>query len=71
MAERHEFEVLTGDAPAPVVIDRAGRQPRPRRHGEARGCVAYRADERSLTCETYIWVGGSWQLTAERRFQRS
>ena len=45
-------------------------QPRPKRLGEARGCVAYRADEGTLTCETYIWRGGDWTLNAERRIYR-
>jgi 3',5'-cyclic AMP phosphodiesterase CpdA len=72
VAERHEFAVLA-DATAGCVISIAPgfAQPRPRRLGEARGCVAYTADERTLTCETYIWRGGDWTLNAERRFPRS
>jgi hypothetical protein len=71
VAERHEFDVLVGRAPGCVISIAPGLgRPRPRRHGEARGCVAYRADERSLTCETFIWIDGSWWQTAERRFNR-
>jgi len=71
VAERHEFDVLVGRAPGCVISIAPGLgRPRPRRHGEARGCVAYRTDERSLTCETFIWIDGSWRQTAERRFSR-
>jgi 3',5'-cyclic AMP phosphodiesterase CpdA len=72
VAERREFEVLAGDAPGCVISIAPGLgQPRPKRLGEARGCVAYRADATTLTCETYIWRGGDWQLNAERRFPRA
>ena len=71
VAERREFAVLPGDAPGCVISIAPGfAQPRPKRLGEARGCVVYRADERTLTCETYIWRGDDWTLNAERRFQR-
>ena len=50
VSERHEFEVITGDARGVVVSIAPGLgQPRPQRRGEARGCVVYRADERTLT----------------------
>jgi 3',5'-cyclic AMP phosphodiesterase CpdA len=72
VAERHEFAVLpTGAAGCVISIAPGFAQPRPQRLGEARGCVAYTADERTLTCETYIWRGGEWTLNAERRFPRS
>jgi 3',5'-cyclic AMP phosphodiesterase CpdA len=71
VAERREFEVLSADGRVCVISIAPGfSQPRPKRRGEARGCVAYRADERSLTCEMYIWRGGDWKLDAERRFPR-
>ena len=71
VAERREFEVLAGDEGGCVISISPGLgQPRPKRLGEARGCVAYIADESSLTCETHIWRGGDWQLVAERRFAR-
>ncbi len=71
VSERHEFEVITGDARGVVVSIAPGLgQPRPQRRGEARGCVVYRADERSIDVDTYIWRGDDWELTATRRFAR-
>ena len=71
VCERHEFEVLDEGAGGAVVSIAPGLgRPRPRRRGEAQGCVVYAADERSLTVETYVWSGGDWSLAAERRFPR-
>ncbi|HZP72729.1 MAG TPA: metallophosphoesterase, partial [Gaiellaceae bacterium] len=71
VSERHEFEVVgDGEAGAVVSIAPGLGQPRPRRRGEARGCVVYNADDTSLTAETSIWRDGGWQLTAVRRFAR-
>lgn len=71
VSERHEFEVITGEARGVVVSIAPGLgQPRPKRRGEARGCVVYHADERSLTVDTYIWRTDDWGLTATRRFPR-
>ena len=71
VSERHEFEVITGDARGVVVSIAPGLgQPRPRRRGEARGCVVYGADERSLVVDTYIWRDDDWGFTATRRFAR-
>jgi len=71
VSERHEFEVITGDARGVVVSVAPGLgQPRPQRRGEARGCVVYRADEVSITVETSIWRHDDWGLTAVRRFPR-
>jgi 3',5'-cyclic AMP phosphodiesterase CpdA len=71
VAERHEFEVITGDARGVVISIAPGLgQPRPQRRGEARGCVVYRAQERTLTVETYIWRSDDWGLTATRTFAR-
>jgi 3',5'-cyclic AMP phosphodiesterase CpdA len=71
VAERHEFEVITGDVRGVVVSIAPGLgQPRPQRRGEARGCVVYRADERTLTADTYIWREDDWGLTAVRTFAR-
>jgi len=71
VSERHEFEVLPELSRGVVVSIAPGLgQPRPRRHGEARGCVVYTADDESLTVETYIWRSDDWGLTAVRRFAR-
>jgi 3',5'-cyclic AMP phosphodiesterase CpdA len=71
VSERHEFEVITGDARGVVVSVAPGLgRPRPKRRGEARGCVLYRADETSITVETSIWRHDDWGLTAVRRFPR-
>jgi hypothetical protein len=71
VSERHEFEVITGDARGVVVSIAPGLgQPRPERRGEARGCVVYSADARSLVVDTYIWRDNDWGLTATRRFPR-
>jgi 3',5'-cyclic AMP phosphodiesterase CpdA len=72
VCERHEFEVVP-DAARGVVVSIApgfGR-PRPDRRGEARGVVAYRADERRIEVETYIWRREGWNLTATRAFPRN
>jgi len=71
VSERHEFEVITGDARGVVVSIAPGLgQPRPQRRGEARGCVAYHAGERTLRVDTYIWRDDDWGLTATRTFPR-
>jgi 3',5'-cyclic AMP phosphodiesterase CpdA len=71
VSERHEFEVITGDARGVVVSIAPGLgQPRPKRLGEARGVVVYSAQEKSLTTETYIWREDDWGLTAVRTFPR-
>jgi 3',5'-cyclic AMP phosphodiesterase CpdA len=71
VSERHEFEVITGDARGVVVSIAPGLgQPRPQRRGEARGCVVYRADDRTLSADTYIWRDDDWGLTAVRTFAR-
>ena len=71
VSERHEFEVIAGAAQGVVVSIAPGLgQPRPHRRGEARGCVVYSADERTLAVDTYIWRDDDWGLTATRRFAR-
>lgn len=71
VSERHEFEVLPELSLGVVVSIAPGLgQPRPHRHGEARGCVVYTADDESLTVDTYIWRNDDWGLTAVRRFAR-
>ncbi|HZT15556.1 MAG TPA: metallophosphoesterase [Gaiellaceae bacterium] len=71
VSERHEFEVLDAGAASAVVSIAPGLgQPRPRRRGEARGCVVYVADERSLDVESWIRGGDGWAVVARRRFPR-
>jgi 3',5'-cyclic AMP phosphodiesterase CpdA len=71
ISERHEFEVITGEQRGVVVSIAPGLgQPRPHRRGEARGCLVYTADERSLNVDTYIWRDDDWGLTAVRTFAR-
>ena len=71
VSERHEFEVITGDARGVVVSIAPGLgRPRPKRRGEARGCVVYHAGESSITVETSIWREDDWGLTAVRTFPR-
>ena len=71
VSERHEFEVLDGDARGVVISIAPGLgRPRPHRRGEACGCVAYRADGETITVETSIRRGDEWQRTAVRTFPR-
>jgi 3',5'-cyclic AMP phosphodiesterase CpdA len=71
VSERREFEISTGGERGVVVSIAPGLgQPRPQRRGEARGCVLYRADARTLGVETYIWRDDDWALTAVRTFPR-
>jgi 3',5'-cyclic AMP phosphodiesterase CpdA len=71
VSERHEFEVITGEARGVVVSIAPGLgQPRPDRRGEARGAVVYTADERTIRIETFIWRDDDWGLTAVRAFAR-
>jgi 3',5'-cyclic AMP phosphodiesterase CpdA len=71
VSERREFTVLDDDEPAAVVSIAPGLgQPRPNRLGEARGLHVYTVRDRDFGVETYVWRGGGWGLTAERRFAR-
>jgi hypothetical protein len=72
VSERHEFEVVAGDALRTAVLSTAPGlgQPRPNRRGEARGLQAYEPGERELAVRTYLWRGGDWALAAERTFLR-
>jgi 3',5'-cyclic AMP phosphodiesterase CpdA len=71
VCERHEFEVVTGDARGAVITTAPGvGRPRPNRRGEARGVLVYSADERRIRVETYIWRDEGWGLTGLRVFAR-
>ena len=70
VSERHEFEVIDGRSVVISIAPGIG-QPRPHRHGEARGCMLYTAASDALEAETYIWRDGGFDVTAQRRFKRS
>jgi 3',5'-cyclic AMP phosphodiesterase CpdA len=71
VSERHEFEVITGEARGVVVSIAPGLgQPRPNRRGEARGLHVYECDADAIRVETYVWRADDWGLTAVRRFAR-
>jgi 3',5'-cyclic AMP phosphodiesterase CpdA len=71
VGERHEFQIVGGDAHSVVVATAPGLgRPRPNRLHEARGVFVYVADERQIRVETYIWGGERWGLTALRTFPR-
>lgn len=69
VSERHEFEVVSGDARAVVISIAPGLgQPRPQRLGEARGLQVYEIEAGKLTVETHIWRGDDWAVMARRSF---
>jgi 3',5'-cyclic AMP phosphodiesterase CpdA len=71
VSERHEFEIMTGGERGVVVSIAPGLgQPRPQRHGEARGLHVYEVEQSCLRIQTYIWRDTDWGLTAERQFPR-
>jgi 3',5'-cyclic AMP phosphodiesterase CpdA len=72
VSERHEFEVVAGEARTAVLATAPGLgQPRPNRLGEARGLHVYVAGEQTLEVHTYVWRGGDWARAAERTFPRA
>lgn len=71
VSERHEFELVGPEARGVVVSVAPGfARPRPSRRGEARGVVVYRADNRRLAVDAYLWLGEAWEQTATREFPR-
>jgi 3',5'-cyclic AMP phosphodiesterase CpdA len=71
VAERREFEVVSGDVRGTTVVTAPGLgQPRPSRRGEARGLHCYEVDERTIRVLTYAWERVHWALVADRRFPR-
>lgn len=72
IAERREFEVASPGGERAVVVSIAPGlgQPRPQRHGEARGLHLYESDERHLRASTFVWRDDGWGLTAVRTFAR-
>ena len=71
VAERREFAVDDNAAAAIVTTAPGLGQPRPHRLGEARGALAYRVESASIAVDTYVWIGGMWELTAVRTFARA
>jgi 3',5'-cyclic AMP phosphodiesterase CpdA len=71
VSERREFEVSSGGEHGVTVSIAPGLgQPRPKRHGEARGLHVYEAERDALRVLTYVWRQDEWGLTASRRFPR-
>jgi 3',5'-cyclic AMP phosphodiesterase CpdA len=78
VAERREFEVVTGGERSAVVVTAPGLgQPRPKRRGEARGFHLYEAEASTLQAEastlrvlTFVWRDEDWALTADRLYPR-
>jgi 3',5'-cyclic AMP phosphodiesterase CpdA len=71
ISERREFEISSGGERGVVVSIAPGLgQPRPKRHGEARGLHIYEIGESCLRIQTFVWRETDWGLTAERQFPR-
>jgi len=71
VSERREFEISTGSERGVVVSIAPGLgQPRPKRHGEARGLHVYEVEDTCLRVHTFVWRRTDWGLTAERQFPR-
>jgi 3',5'-cyclic AMP phosphodiesterase CpdA len=71
VSERREFEVATGGERGVTVSIAPGLgQPRPDRHGEARGLHVYEIDDELLHVRTFTWRERDWGLTAVRAFPR-
>jgi 3',5'-cyclic AMP phosphodiesterase CpdA len=71
VSARHDFEVdRNGLRGVTVSVAPGLGQPRPQRHGEARGLHVYEAGADSLLVQTYVWREDDWALTGVRRFPR-
>ena len=71
VAERREFEVVSGGERSAVIVTAPGLgQPRPKRRGEARGFHVYDAAPSTLRVLTYVWRDEDWALIADRRYPR-
>jgi 3',5'-cyclic AMP phosphodiesterase CpdA len=72
VSARHDFEVdRNGLRGVTVSVAPGLGQPRPNRHGEARGLHVYEAGADSLLVQTYVWRDDDWALTGVRRFSRA
>ncbi|MDX6490566.1 MAG: hypothetical protein QOD43_811, partial [Gaiellaceae bacterium] len=71
VSARHDFEIdRNGLRGVTVSVAPGLGQPRPNRHGEARGLHVYEAGADSLLVQTYVWREDDWALTGVRRFSR-
>ena len=71
VSARHDFEIdRNGLRGVTVSVAPGLGQPRPNRHGEARGLHVYEAGADSLLVHTYVWREDDWALTGVRRFSR-
>jgi 3',5'-cyclic AMP phosphodiesterase CpdA len=71
VSERREFEVgLGGDRSVTMAIAPGLGQPRPRRHGEARGLHVIESDASEIAIETLVYAGEGFTSIASRRFPR-
>jgi 3',5'-cyclic AMP phosphodiesterase CpdA len=71
VSERREFEVgLDGERSVAMAIAPGLGQPRPRRHGEARGLHVIESDEREISIETLVYAGQEFTSIAVRRYPR-
>jgi 3',5'-cyclic AMP phosphodiesterase CpdA len=70
-SERREFEIgLGADESVVTAIAPGLGQPRPHRHGEARGLHVVEADEHEIAIGTLAFDGDAFTRIAERRFPR-
>ncbi len=71
VSTRYEFEISRGDERSVVLSVAPGLgQPRPKRHGEARGVHVYEIGDDRVDIHSYVWRDDDWGLTAERMFPR-
>jgi predicted phosphodiesterase len=69
VSERGEFDATDSSGAILAIAPGLGR-PRPARHGEARGALAYLVDDDSVVVETHIWRGDGFARAASRVFPR-
>ncbi len=71
VSERREFEVgLPAERSVTIAIAPGLGQPRPSRHGEARGLHVIEADEREISIETLVYANDAFTSIAVRRYPR-
>jgi 3',5'-cyclic AMP phosphodiesterase CpdA len=71
IAERREFEVVTGEPQVCVLATAPGLgRPRPRRRNEARGVLVHRVEANEIAVEAYVWRETAFERTGQRTFAR-